>query len=78
MLRPLDTAQVLRVAADDTFVAMRGCPDCGGRGWFCDNPLAEYNKVYVQCPTCLAAKQHVDEHGSLPLDIAAAMTALQR
>lgn len=73
MLRPLDTAREIRAGTDDPIVKMHGCPDCSGRGWFCENPFASFNKKYLQCPTCLSAKQHFDKHGSLPDDIAAAM-----
>lgn len=74
MLRPLENAPPIQAGSDDEIVRMRGCPDCYGRGWFLKHPFAMYNQEYVQCPTCLSAKQHFDKYGTLPRDIAMAMT----
>lgn len=73
MLRSAENAREIRMGTGDLVVKLTGCPDCGGRGWFCENPFAEFNKRYIQCPTCLAAKRHFDAHGTLPADIEAAM-----
>ena len=73
MLRPMESAPTFTPGENREFPVLKNCPDCSGRGWFCENPLAEYNKRYRCCPTCWAAKKHFDEHGTLPDDIAAAM-----
>jgi hypothetical protein len=74
MLRSLKTAQTLNPAIDGDIIKLKGCPDCGGRGWFCDNPFIEHGKTYKQCPTCLAAFIHHGKHGTLPEDIEKAMS----
>lgn len=73
-LRPLENARTLRPGTDDPIVKMRGCPDCDGWGWICLNPFAAFNRRIVQCPTCEDAKLHFDKHGTIPDDIAAAMS----
>jgi len=63
----------------DWVVKLRGCPDCGGRGWFLINPFRVssggagglYN--VTQCKTCLRSKRHFDETGTLPEDVVARM-----
>ncbi len=75
MLRPIESAPVLHAEENFAYSALKGCPDCGGRGWVMENPFAEYNRVTRVCPTCWDAKKHFDAHGVLPADIAAAMTA---
>lgn len=75
MLRPMESAREIRMDTNDLVVKLEGCPDCNGRGWFCTNPFAEFNRRYVQCPTCADAKRHYDAHGELPADIVAAMAA---
>ena len=54
--------------SDDKIIRRKDCPDCGGRGWFCENPFAEFNKRYFQCATCEAgfresSPERTDEHG---------------
>lgn len=73
-MRPLESAREIRAGSDDPIIRMKGCPDCGGLGWRCTTPFATVNVRYVQCPTCEDAKRHVDEHGTLPADIAEAMS----
>lgn len=75
MLRPLENAPALHPGEDREYPVLKNCPDCGGRGWFCENPFAEYNKRYRACPTCLDSKRHFEEYGELPADIAAAMVS---
>jgi hypothetical protein len=73
MLRPIEGARTIIAGSNDPIIRMKGCPDCGGYGWLIENPFAQYNKKYIQCPTCLDAKRHHDEHGTIPADIAAAI-----
>lgn len=79
MLRSFDIAPDINVSpvSNDEVVRMKGCPDCEGRGWFCLNPFAPYNKKYKQCPTCIDAKRHYEKHGVLPEDIEKALTNVQ-
>ena len=74
MMRPIENAPVLHAGQDFEYPALKGCPDCGGRGWLWENPFAEYNRVTRACPTCWDAKKHFDAHGELPADITAALT----
>jgi hypothetical protein len=65
----------IHVGTDQDIIKMRGCPDCGGRGYFIANPFAPYGLDYRQCKTCWDAKQHYDAHGSLPDELAARIAA---
>lgn len=78
MLRPIESAPEIQLGEDLGFEPLQNCPDCCGRGWFCENQMAEYKK-YRACPTCWAAKIHSDEHGkgTLPADIEMVMANRQ-
>lgn len=76
MLRPFESAPKIHSGEDLGYLPLKGCPDCGGRGWFCENPMPDQmadRKRFSACPTCWAAKKHSDEYGELPADIKAAV-----
>jgi len=40
---------------DREFVRWKDCPECGGRGWFVDDPFKFCNKKYNHCRSCADA-----------------------
>ncbi len=63
-------------------VVLKCCPDCGGRGWYLINPFATGGSNgaggignLTQCLTCLDSKAYWDQHGRLPPEIIAELTA---
>ena len=72
MLAALETRPlggVIHAGTDQLIVRWKDCPDCGGYGWFCVDPFAQYNKEYRQCATCKTTHSHYLEHGELPTSV---------
>ena len=61
----------IRSGSDDPIIKWRDCPDCSGRGWFCNNPFAEKSgQRFYQCVKCETTKAYYDKTGLLPFDTA--------
>lgn len=75
-LEQIAQATPLIPGRDQEYFKLKGCPDCGGRGWFCRDPFnVPHPRHYHVCPTCERAKRHFDRHGQLPPDIQEAIDA---
>ena len=60
---------------DQVYIKLRGCPDCGGLGWFIEDPFAHPigSMIHRSCLTCERSKKHYDDTGELPEDVVARM-----
>ncbi len=61
------------IESQSDVICMKGCPDCGGRGWFLISPFktggtngAGGLRNMTQCLTCLDASEYWGVHGTLP------------